>query len=176
MSSVKARVVIGVDPHKASDPSHPPTPARPCQQSWPIHPQPASTQPDGRRNSTPTSASPSRSRPDRLEGFTPAQPRSLLTTTPMRVEGIEEAVPADAYVDLRAVGFDLTRLHTGREGVDAILKCVVVHRFTPGLDHVRAGPAASARWSSHLGRSSACHEDGHVRMGWCVLLPTSRWT
>jgi hypothetical protein len=27
-------------------------------------------------------------------------------------------VPADAYVDLGVVGLDLTRLHTGREGVD----------------------------------------------------------
>jgi hypothetical protein len=42
-------------------------------------------------------------------------------------------MPADAYVDLGAVGFDLTRLHTGREGVDAILMSVVGHRFTPGL-------------------------------------------
>jgi hypothetical protein len=42
-------------------------------------------------------------------------------------------MPADAYVDLGAVGFDLTRLHTGREGVDAILMSVVVHRLTPGL-------------------------------------------
>jgi hypothetical protein len=41
-------------------------------------------------------------------------------------------MPADAYVDLGAVGFDLTRLHTGREGVDPILMFVVVHRFTPG--------------------------------------------
>src|SRR4051794_24257807 len=38
---------------------------------------------------------------------------------------------ADAYVDLGAVGFDLTRLHTGREGVDAVLMSDVVHRFTP---------------------------------------------
>src|SRR4051812_35952580 len=40
-------------------------------------------------------------------------------------------MPADAHVDLGAVGFDLTRLHTGREGVDAVLMSVVVHRFTP---------------------------------------------
>jgi hypothetical protein len=33
-------------------------------------------------------------------------------------------MPADAYVDPGAVGFDLTRLHTGREGVDAILMSV----------------------------------------------------
>ena len=38
-------------------------------------------------------------------------------------------MPADAYVDLGAVGSDLTRLHTGREGVDAILMPVVVHRL-----------------------------------------------
>jgi hypothetical protein len=43
-------------------------------------------------------------------------------------------MPADAYVDLGAVGFDLTRLHTGREGVDAIVMSVVVHRFTPILE------------------------------------------
>jgi hypothetical protein len=42
-------------------------------------------------------------------------------------------MPADAYVDLGAVGFDLTRLHTGWEGVDAILMFVVVHRFTPDV-------------------------------------------
>jgi hypothetical protein len=36
---------------------------------------------------------------------------------------------ADTYVDLGAVGFDLTRLHAGREGVDAILMPVVVHRL-----------------------------------------------
>src|ERR1700722_3340623 len=42
-------------------------------------------------------------------------------------------MPADAYVDLGAVGFDLTRLHTDREGVDAILMSVVVHRITLGL-------------------------------------------
>jgi hypothetical protein len=42
-------------------------------------------------------------------------------------------MPANAYVDLRAVGFDLTRLHTGREGVDAILMSVVVHRIALGL-------------------------------------------
>src|SRR3954468_13534633 len=35
-------------------------------------------------------------------------------------------MPPDAYVDLGAVGFDLTRLHTGREGVDAILMFVAV--------------------------------------------------
>src|SRR5258705_3448163 len=35
-------------------------------------------------------------------------------------------MPADAYVDLGAVGFDLTRLHARREGVDAILMSVVV--------------------------------------------------
>jgi hypothetical protein len=42
-------------------------------------------------------------------------------------------MPADAYVDLGAVGFDLTRLHSGREGVNGIRLSVVVHRFTPGL-------------------------------------------
>jgi hypothetical protein len=35
-------------------------------------------------------------------------------------------MPPDPYVDLGAVGFDLTRLHTGREGVDAILMFVAV--------------------------------------------------
>jgi hypothetical protein len=40
---------------------------------------------------------------------------------------------ADANVDLGAIGFDLTQLHTGREGVDAIVVSVVVHRLTPGL-------------------------------------------
>src|SRR6266446_4467681 len=34
-------------------------------------------------------------------------------------------MPADAYVDLGAVGFDLTQLHTRREGVHAILVSVV---------------------------------------------------
>jgi hypothetical protein len=42
-------------------------------------------------------------------------------------------MPGDAYVDLGAVGVDLTRLHTGRAGVDAILMSIVVHRFTPDL-------------------------------------------
>ena len=38
-------------------------------------------------------------------------------------------MPADAYVDRGAVSFDLTRLHTGREGVDAVPMFVVVPRF-----------------------------------------------
>jgi hypothetical protein len=37
---------------------------------------------------------------------------------------------ADPHMDLGAIGFDLTRLHTGRDGVDAILMSVVVHHFT----------------------------------------------
>jgi hypothetical protein len=40
---------------------------------------------------------------------------------------------ADAYVDLGAVSFDLTRPHTGRERMDAILMSVVIHRFTLDL-------------------------------------------
>jgi hypothetical protein len=40
---------------------------------------------------------------------------------------------ADTHMDRDAVGFDLTRLHRGREGIDAILMSVVAHRFTPGL-------------------------------------------
>jgi hypothetical protein len=43
-------------------------------------------------------------------------------------------MPADAYVDLGAVGLDLTRLHPGRERVDAILMSVVAHRITPMCD------------------------------------------
>jgi hypothetical protein len=43
------------------------------------------------------------------------------------------AMPADAHMDRGAIRFDLTRPHTDREGVDAILTSVVVHHFTPGL-------------------------------------------
>src|SRR4051794_11601903 len=50
---------------------------------------------------------------------------------------------ADAYVDLGAVGFDLTRLHAGREGVDAVLMSDVVHRFTPPLKGT--GPLSASR-------------------------------
>src|SRR5258708_6154195 len=55
-------------------------------------------------------------------------------------------MPADAYVDLGAVGLDLMRLHTGREGVDAILMSVVVHR----LLRVRMdrGARSPHRWSA----------------------------
>src|SRR4051795_10885279 len=54
------------------------------------------------------------------------------------------AMSADAYVDLGAVGFDLTRLHTGREGVDAVLMSDVVHRFTPRFK----GTGALSAWRS----------------------------
>ncbi|MBO3678691.1 hypothetical protein [Streptomyces sp. NEAU-YJ-81] len=53
-------------------------------------------------------------------------------------------MPADAYVDLGTVGFDLTRLHTGREWVNAILMPVVVHRFTPGFEGNMAPTARTA--------------------------------
>ena len=35
-------------------------------------------------------------------------------------------MPADAYVDRDAVGFDLMRLHRSREGMDTILMSVIV--------------------------------------------------
>src|SRR6266566_2760178 len=62
-------------------------------------------------------------------------PMSCVTNSAVRTPSASRTptTPADAYVDLGAVGFDLTRLHTGREGVDAILMSVVVHRFIPGL-------------------------------------------
>lgn len=53
-------------------------------------------------------------------------------------------LPADAYVDLGTIGFDLTRLHPLREGLDAIPMSVVVHRFTPGLKGTWLGAAAGA--------------------------------
>src|SRR4051794_7577035 len=63
-------------------------------------------------------------------------------------------VPADAYVDLGAVGFDLTRLHAGREGVDSVLMSGVAHRFTPGLKGTwlrrRGRPGIELRWAQRL--------------------------
>jgi hypothetical protein len=47
-------------------------------------------------------------------------------------------MPADAYVDRNAVGFDLMRLHRRREGMDTILMSVIVHRFTPNLKGTRS--------------------------------------
>jgi hypothetical protein len=47
-------------------------------------------------------------------------------------------MPADAYVDRDAVGFDLMRLHRSREGMDTILTPVIVHRLTPNLKGTRS--------------------------------------
>src|SRR3954469_1702953 len=66
-------------------------------------------------------------------------------------------IPADAYVDLRAVGFDLTRLHTGREGVDAVLMSVVVHRFTPGLKGTWLPQACAVRGRVAPGKVPSGH-------------------
>src|SRR3954465_4436004 len=75
-------------------------------------------------------------------------------------------LPADAYVDLGAVRFDLTRLHTGREGVDALLMSVVVHRFTPGLE---------GTWLRRRGRRGERAAFGHGSPAWTAgLLSTWR--
>src|SRR3954468_6696398 len=75
-------------------------------------------------------------------------------------------LPADAYVDLGAVRFDLTGLHTGWEGVDAILMSVVVHRFTPGLE---------GTWLRRRGRPGERAAFGHGSPAWTAgLLSTWR--
>jgi hypothetical protein len=53
-------------------------------------------------------------------------------------------MPADAYVDRDAVGFDLMRLHRSREGMDTILMSFIVHRFTPNFKGTMIHPTGCA--------------------------------
>src|SRR4051794_3717181 len=84
-------------------------------------------------------------------------------------------MPADAHVDPGAVGFDLTRLHTGREGVDAILMSVVVHRFYSRFEGTWVPQARAARGRVAPGKVPSGHPGAAcARLATVCLTPTQK--